>query len=51
LGKDESAHSVAQTKLSWISRNAQNATGPSHPYGMPFLLARPDFQAHPQRSH
>ena len=41
LGKDESAHflSPVDAKLSWISRNAQNATGPSHPYGMPFLLA------------
>ena len=41
LGKDESAHFLApvDAKLSWISRNAQNATGPSHPYGMPFLLA------------
>lgn len=41
LGKDESAHflSPVDAKLSWISRNAQNATGASHPYGMPFLLA------------
>jgi ATP-dependent DNA helicase RecG len=41
LGKDESAHflSPVDAKLSWISRNAQNETGPSHPYGMPFLLA------------
>lgn len=41
LGKDESAHFLApvDAKLSWISRNAQNVTGPSHPYGMPFLLA------------
>ena len=41
LGKDESAHFLApvDAKLSWISRNAQNATGPSHPYSIPFLLA------------
>jgi ATP-dependent DNA helicase RecG len=41
LGKDESAHFLApvDAKMSWILRNAQNATGPSHPYGMPFLLA------------
>lgn len=41
LGKDESAHFLApvDAKLSWILRNAQNVTGPSHPYGMPFLLA------------
>ncbi|MDY0012017.1 MAG: putative DNA binding domain-containing protein [Rhodocyclaceae bacterium] len=41
LGKDESAHFLApvDAKLSWISRNAQNVTGSSHPYGMPFLLA------------
>jgi len=41
LGKDESAHFLApvDAKLSWILRDAQNATGPSHSYGMPFLLA------------
>ena len=41
LGKDESAHFLApvDAKLSWIFRDAQNATGPSHPYGIPFLLA------------
>lgn len=41
LGKDESAHFLApvDAKLSWITRNAHNATGASHPYGMPFLLA------------
>lgn len=41
LGKDESAHLLApvDAKLSWISRNTQNATGASQPYGIPFLLA------------
>ena len=41
LGKDESAHflSPVDAKLSWILRDAQNATETSHPYGMPFLLA------------
>ena len=41
LGKDESAHFLApvDAKLSWITRNAHNATGASHSYGMPFLLA------------
>lgn len=41
LGKDESAHFLApvDAKLSWILRNAQNATDASHSYGMPFLLA------------
>ena len=41
LGKDESAHflSPVDAKLSWILRNAQNATVGSHAYGMPFLLA------------
>jgi ATP-dependent DNA helicase RecG len=41
LGKDESAHFISpvDAKLSWISRNTQNVTGPSHSYGTPFLLA------------
>lgn len=41
LGKDEAAHflSPADTKLSWILRDARNGTIASNPYGMPFLLA------------
>ncbi|PAT40127.1 transcriptional regulator [Vandammella animalimorsus] len=41
LGKDEAAYFLApaDAKLSWIRRGADNAAGPSHPFGMPFLLA------------
>lgn len=41
LGKDEASHflSPADTKISWIPRDADNATLPSVPFGMPFLLA------------
>ena len=41
LGKDESAHflSPVDAKMTWLRRTAQNETGPSYPFGMPFLLA------------
>lgn len=41
LGKDESAHMLApvDAKISWILRDASNATLTSHPFGIPFLLA------------
>jgi ATP-dependent DNA helicase RecG len=41
LGKDEAAHLLApvDAKISWILRDASNATLTSHPFGIPFLLA------------
>lgn len=41
LGKDESAHFLApaDTKISWVLRDANNATVTSLPFGIPFLLA------------
>ncbi len=41
LGKDEASHflSPADTKISWIPRDGNNATLPSVPFGIPFLLA------------
>ncbi len=41
LGKDEAAHLLApvDAKISWILRDASNATFSSHPFGIPFLLA------------
>jgi ATP-dependent DNA helicase RecG len=41
LGRDEAAHhlSPADTKISWILRDATNKTESSHPFGLPFLLA------------
>lgn len=41
LGQDESAHFLApvDAKMTWLRRTAQNETGPSYPFGMPFLLA------------
>lgn len=41
LGKDEAAHFLApaDTKISWVLRDAHNATVTSLPFGMPFLLA------------
>lgn len=41
LGKDEASHflSPADTKISWIPRDANNATLQSVPFGIPFLLA------------
>ena len=41
LGKDEAAHLLApvDAKISWILRDASNATMTSHPFGIPFLLA------------
>lgn len=41
LGKDESAHFLApaDTKISWVLRDAHNGTVTSVPFGIPFLLA------------
>lgn len=41
LGKDEASHFLAPAdiKISWAQRDAQNGTGPSAPFGIPFLLA------------
>lgn len=41
LGKDESAHflSPVDSKMTWILRDANNSTGPSHHFGIPFLLS------------
>lgn len=41
LGKDEAAHFLApvDAKISWILRDASNGTGPSLPFGIPFLLS------------
>lgn len=41
LGKDEASHFLAPAdiKISWVQRDAQNSTGPSAPFGIPFLLA------------
>lgn len=41
LGKDDSAHFLApaDTKISWVLRDAQNGTLTSVPFGIPFLLA------------
>lgn len=41
LGKDEASHFLApaDTKISWIPRDAHNATVTSVPFGLPFLLA------------
>lgn len=41
LGKDEAAHFLApaDTKISWVLRDAHNATVTSLPFGIPFLLA------------
>lgn len=41
LGKDEAAHflSPVDAKISWIARDAANATLTSQPFGPPFLLA------------
>lgn len=41
LGKDEAAHFLAPSdiKMSWLMRDADNATGPGQHFGMPFLLA------------
>jgi ATP-dependent DNA helicase RecG len=41
LGKDEASHFLAPAdiKISWVQRDAQNSTGPSVPFGIPFLLA------------
>ena len=41
LGKDEAAHYLtpADTKISWVLRDAHNATVTSLPFGIPFLLA------------
>ena len=41
LGKDEAAHFLApsDTKMSWLMRDADNATGPGQHFPMPFLLA------------
>lgn len=41
LGKDEASHFLApaDTKISWVLRDANNATVTSAPFGMPFLLA------------
>jgi ATP-dependent DNA helicase RecG len=41
LGKDEASHFLtpADIKISWVQRDAQNSTGPSAPFGIPFLLA------------
>lgn len=41
LGKDEAAHLLApvDAKISWILRDASNATLTSHPFAIPFLLA------------
>lgn len=41
LGKDEATHFLApaDVKLSWLLRDAHNATGPAQHFGMPFLLA------------
>ncbi len=41
LGKEEATHFLApaDVKLSWLMRDADNATGPAQHFGMPFLLA------------
>lgn len=41
LGKDEASHFLAPAdiKISWVLRDAQNATVTSLPFGIPFLLA------------
>lgn len=41
LGKDEASHFLTPTdiKISWVLRDAHNATVTSVPFGMPFLLA------------
>ena len=41
LGKEEATHFLAPAdiKLTWLLRDAQNATGPAKHFGMPFLLA------------
>lgn len=41
LGKDEAAHFLApsDTKMSWLMRDADNATGPGQHFPIPFLLA------------
>lgn len=41
LGRDEAAHflSPVDAKISWIARDAANATLTSQPFGPPFLLA------------
>jgi ATP-dependent DNA helicase RecG len=41
LGKDEASHflSPADTKITWVLRDASNGTVTSQPFGMPFLLA------------
>lgn len=41
LGKDEAAHFLApaDTKISWVLRDAHNGTVTSQPFGIPFLLA------------
>lgn len=41
LGKDEAAHFLTpvDAKMSWLLRDADNATLTSVPFGMPFLLA------------
>lgn len=41
LGKDESSHFLApaDTKITWVLRDASNGTVTSQPFGMPFLLA------------
>lgn len=41
LGKDEASHFLApaDTKITWVLRDASNGTVTSQPFGMPFLLA------------
>ncbi len=41
LGKNEATHFLAPIdgKMSWVMRDANNATGPGQHFGMPFLLA------------
>lgn len=41
LGKDEAMHFLApaDVKLTWLMRDADNATGPAQHFGLPFLLA------------
>lgn len=47
LGKDEAAHFLApaDTKITWVLRDARNATITSQPFGMPLLLATEQLYA------